>query len=86
VDADKVCTECLKEMFRRVGMQYPNKKFTDNPNWFRMRCWTKKEEEDFEMWMRAYLKKTCRWSTRMINKEVGMFMLIWGWKVNTEAL
>ena len=86
MDYDKVCTECLKEMFKRVGEKYPNKKLTDQRDWYMKRCWTEKEEADFEKWMRAYLKKTCRWSTRMINKEVGMFMLMWGWKVNMEAL
>jgi hypothetical protein len=85
VDYDKVCTECLKEMFKRVGEEYPNK-LTKQKDWWMKRSWTLEEEIDFKEWMRKYLKKTCRWNAKMIDKEVGMFMLMWSWKINTEAL
>lgn len=32
MSTDKVFEECIKEMFRRVGLRYPNKKFTNNPH------------------------------------------------------
>ena len=76
---DEACEECLVEMFSRVGEKYPNKKLTDQPDWYRKRSWTEKEEKDFKVWMEKYLKKHFKWTKRMIDNEVGMFILNWGW-------
>ena len=57
---DQACDDCLKEMFRRVGMYYPNKPFTDQKDWYTKCTWTKEEEDDFRKWMTKYLKKKFR--------------------------
>ena len=76
---DDACEECLVEMFRMVGEKYPNKKLTDQKDWYTKRSWTESEEQDFKKWMGKYLKKNFKWSKKMIEKEVGMFLLMWGW-------
>lgn len=85
VDYDKVCDECLKEMFRRVDMEYPNKEFTDQKDWYTKCTWTEKEEADFKVWMKKHLKKRCKhWTEKLIEKEIAMFNLMWGWKTRKE--
>ena len=78
---DDSCEACLKEMFKRVGLTYPNK-ITKQKDWYMKKCWTTKEEDDFRDWMKKYLKKKHRWSATTIKKEIGMFLLMWGWKVS----
>ena len=70
---------CLKEMFKRVGESYPNKELTDQPNWWTKRTWTEKEEDDFRVWMGKLLKKRHGWKKVMIDREIAMFLLLWGW-------
>ena len=81
MDYDKTCELCLKEMFRRVGEKYPNKKLTDQKDWFTKRTWPEEEEKDFSKWMDNTLKKRHPYlNKRSRIQEVGMFMLMWGWK------
>jgi hypothetical protein len=79
---DDSCEACLKEMFKRVGETYPNKKLTDQKDWYMKRSWTEAEEDDFRDWMKKYLKKKHKWTATTIRKEIGMFLLMWGWKVS----
>ena len=77
---DKACEACLVEMFKRVGLVYPDKKFTDQPEWYCKKSWTEEEQEDFRKWMKAKLKKVFpHWQARLIDKEIGYFILMWGW-------
>jgi len=80
VSYEETTTECLKEMFRRVGRKYPDKEFTDNNEWYKKETWTAAEESDFEDWMKKLLKKRYKWPARKIDYEVAMFLLMWGWK------
>ena len=78
----KTCDDCMKEMFRRVGEEYPNLKLTNQARWFSLRTWTEKEEKDFTEWMRKLLKKRYRQIDKVtIDREVSMFILSYGWKV-----
>jgi type IV secretory pathway component VirB8 len=76
---DEAVEECLIQMFTRVGEYYPNKKLTNQKDWYTKRSWTEEEQEDFSKWMEKYLKKHFKWNKRMIGNEVGMFLLNWGW-------
>jgi len=80
---------CLKEMFKRVGLEYPNPEITNQPEWYHLYSWTESEQDDFGEWMgklilkrhsfyRVYKKKVCE---RKVGNWVGMFILNWGWKV-----
>ena len=81
---DETRDVCLKEMFKRVGEEYPNPELTDQEDWYTQRTWTKAEEDDFGVWMKKHLKKKHRyWTKRTIDLEVGMFLLMWGWKTDT---
>lgn len=76
-----ICTECLIEMFRRVGLTYPAPEITKHDMWYTLREWTMEEEDEFKEWMRKHLKKRCKYMTmRHINYEVAMFLLNYSWK------
>jgi len=77
---DKTTEMCLKEMFKRVGEVYPNKEITDKPEWWRTKTWTEEQEEGFRKWMVKLLKKRHPgWKKVLIDREIGMFLLCWGW-------
>jgi hypothetical protein len=80
-DTDKACEICLKEMFKRVGEKYPNKKLTDQKEWYTKRTWTEAEESSFRKWMEKYLSKNFKyWTKKRLDLEIAMFLLMWGWK------
>ena len=76
----QICEECLKEMFRRVGAEYPNESLTNQPEWYNKYQWTEAEQDDFCKWMKAFLKKHSHWRGKTLDFEVGMFLLNWGWR------
>jgi len=81
---DETCEECLTEMFRRVGAKYPWPGLTRYKSWFTRRTWTEVEEEDFRQWMYNHLKKRYGWNKEKLDREISMFLLMWGWKTKNE--
>ena len=80
-DYDTTCDLLLKEMFARVGETYPNKKLTDQKDWFTQRSWTTAEENDWKLWAKKLIKKRHpSWRVKLIDKELSWFLLMWGWK------
>lgn len=79
------CEECLKEMFRRVGEEYPNEKLTSQAEWYNLRMWTEKEYMDFRGWLVAFLRKRFKWAEKKCNWEAGLFLLDWGWKTKESV-
>lgn len=75
---------CMKEMFKRVGEKYPNKKLTSHPNWFRCRYWSEDDQTKFSDWMRKLIKKRHKLTEKGVNNEVGMFILSYGWTTCKE--
>ena len=75
-----IVNNCLKEMFKRVGLEYPNIELTDKPDWYWKYEWTEDEENDFKLWMVKYLQKYSDMVDYYIDKEVGWFLLSYGWK------
>lgn len=76
---------CLKEMFLRVGLVYPDLVFTSDPEWFRKKQWTLEAENSFRKWMIKFLCSNLRrkgWQKKQVEFEVAMFILNYGWKVN----
>lgn len=81
-DYAKVSTACLKEMFKRVGMAYPDEEFTKQKDWFSKKTWTQRQEDSFRLWMDKYLTKHCRhWTKQRRQKELEYFLLAFGWRV-----
>jgi hypothetical protein len=76
---EDTCELCLKKMFAAVGEQYPNKEITDKKDWWMLRRWSEKEEDDFVLWMRKLLKKRHRWNKVIIDREISMFLLQLSW-------
>jgi len=76
---DEVLEDCLREMFRRVGLRYVEK-FCKRDNWYRARSWTESQEHEFKEWMVGFLRKRCRWTKKTAEKEAGMFLLNYGWR------
>lgn len=77
---EDLCEECLVEMFRRVGLKYPNKRFTNQKDWYINKSWTKEEENDFRKWMRKKIAK----KVPRVDLEIEMFLLMWGWSCKEE--
>ena len=75
---DELIEQCLVEMFKRVGLEYPNKELTDQDNWFSQYSWSQKEDDEFKAWMLKKAKKG-----RVLRPEmfVAEFHLMWGWRV-----
>jgi len=74
---------CLKEMFDRVGLEYPNE-LTKEPEWFLLAHWTSKEEQSFKDWMIKFLKDNTRYNKETRDLETNMFLLMWGWTTNLK--
>ena len=74
----KIFDECIGEMFHRVGLRYTDK-FVKQDGWYRKRSWSESEESEFREWMVELLRKKCRWSRKMSEKEVSMFLLSYSW-------
>lgn len=59
-DKKRVFDECMRELFRRVGEDYPSDLIKER-NWYLMRGWTKEEENSFFNWMTNYLVSSLYW-------------------------
>ncbi|MFA7219145.1 MAG: hypothetical protein WC119_01290 [Synergistaceae bacterium] len=70
---------CLKEMFMRVGENFPNENLTSKDKWYIMHSWTIEEEENFKRWMISCLRRSLRWTKERAMTETAMFLLQWGW-------
>lgn len=85
---DKVIQAALIEMFKRVGLDFTWEQILDyakDPEWFWSRAWTLKEQLDFEGWLSDLFYKhlksfPAKSRKRMVQREVGYFMLMWSWK------
>jgi len=79
---EQTCEDCLKEMFRRVGEEYPNEELTSQDEWYHLRTWTEEAKQDFEKWMTALIKKRHKLPMEKVYAEVAFFLLMWGWKTD----
>ena len=85
-----IFNKVIIEMGNRVGLDW--KTFDDvlqyqkehGERWYTTQTWSKDEENDYCDWVRKYLKKNTSWSKYSIDREVAMFMLMYGWKVDYE--
>ena len=86
-DWDKTTNMALEEMFRRVGIAYPND-ITKKDRWYELVEWTAEEQDDFAEWMHALIKKRHPFykvyrpevMELKIREQVDMFLMMWGWK------
>lgn len=76
----KAYKECITEMFKRVGLVYPNKELTDNPNWYTKYTWTMDEENSYKEWMKKHLRSVHKLPKISASKETEWFLLAYGWK------
>ena len=77
--AEKIYEIALKELFKRVGLKYPNKKFTAKDGWYNKRAWTEEEYQDFNKWMVKLLMKRMGMLKKKAEFEAGMFLLNYSW-------
>jgi len=85
---EKLQELCLKEMFLRVGLTYPDTDFTSDPKWFCKKEWTKEEENSFRDWMVKLLYSKLKnkyWSKKRVEFSTDMFLLNYGWKYKEES-
>jgi len=76
--------ECLREMFRRVGLRY-TEKFCKQNDWYRKRSWSEGEENSFKVWVVDLLRQRYRWNKKQSMKEAGMFLLNYGWRFSPDG-
>ena len=81
---DNTYLTCVTEMFKRVGLEYPNKELTDQDNWFEKYTWTEEEEIDFKKWVIKLLMKKHKYRKKHAEFEAGCFLLDVGWKIKEE--
>ena len=80
---DKIVEDCLIEMFKRVGLKYSYSEvleYAKQDDWYMTKTWSDEQEKDFTAWMDELLKKCTPWTKDTRAKELGFFMLMWGWK------
>ena len=76
---DEIFTECFEELFSRVGLEYPNTKLTDQPDWYMKYSWTIEEEKDYSKWVYKHLKKKLKMTKKKTESEVAFFVMNYGW-------
>ncbi len=69
ISYEKTINDCLTEMFRRVGEEYPNPELTDQDDWYHQQSWTREEEDDFRDWMMKLVKKRYQWPKKKIDYD-----------------
>ena len=80
-----IVEDCLINMFEAVGLLYTFAQIEDyakQDNWYTLQTWSKEQEEEFVSWMDAELKERTPWNKKTRAKEIGFFLLQWGWKRN----
>ena len=77
--------KCLKEMFKRVGLEYPNKELTSQDDWYHKHTWTTEQDNDFRAWLTKAVKNDNKfYSARQIESQVELFLLQWGWRIEDK--
>ncbi len=72
-----------EELCRRVGLPFPPPKgvkyAVDDATW------TQEEEDDFKIWLRAYLNKRYKHMTkRSLDRQVSWIIFGYGWKIKND--
>lgn len=81
----KLVDSILKEMFKRVGLKYPNPRFTKDKDWYTKRTWTEKEQESFKEFVKKKVRKAFPYfNENKVDFEAGMFILCYGWKTEEK--
>lgn len=83
---EEITKNCLIEMFMRVGLDYSFEQILEysmihGDRWFRSRTWTSQEDAEFRQWTDTHLRTKTKWGACRRKNEIGMFMLMWGWKI-----
>jgi hypothetical protein len=77
--------ECVRELFSRVGLPYPNPEFVAQENWYSLKSWSREEEDSFREWMRGLLLRRYTYlSDKQMEMELGFFLLNYGWITKEE--
>lgn len=82
---EKTIEIALKEMFFRVGEEYPNEELTSNPQWYSARTWDIDEEKKFKKWLIDFFAKNLKIPKKMAKLQAEMFILQWGWKTTNKV-
>lgn len=77
---DKFLKKSLDKMFQTVGFESFDGDFTEEPEWYNKKTWTKEQSEEFKAWFITEGKKDLKFTKQMMEKEHAWFDLKWGWK------
>lgn len=88
---DKICSYgntfelCMKELFLRVGLKYPNKRFTNQTAWYLKRCWTWEDQGSFRDWLLSTFKSNHPyWDKKTREWLASMFIVNYGWAMRDD--
>lgn len=76
---DKEVEFILREMFKRVNLEYDSE-LVRQPDWYYKASWTRKQEADFINWLSKYLKRIHPYlSKQRAAKEAASLVFHIGW-------
>jgi len=78
---DKFRKEALDEMFKRVGFNGYDKRFTEKrANWYSLNTWSEKEELRYKEWFIEKYIKTFKSNKTFAKSEASWWLFNYGWK------
>lgn len=73
-----ILDKLMKEMFKRVGLIY-NEEYCKQESWYLNKSWTEEEQTKFKRWGEGVLKAKLKMTDYTAAKEMGWFLLSYGW-------
>lgn len=77
-----IFNEAFIKMFKAVGLDWDIERITEHckqDGWYSEHSWTKEQEKGFTNWLDTQLKQL-GWNAKTRKREIGMFLLTYGWK------
>lgn len=78
-----IITKLLKEMFKRVGLEY-SEEYCKKEDWYLTKSWTEAEQNEFKRWGEGVLKVDLKMTYYGAAREMGWFLLSYGWTTRLE--
>lgn len=85
---EQITEEFLVEMFRAVGLDHSIEEimeYAKQEGWYYLHSWTEEQQDQFTAYMDDRLKTKTNWTKRARQREIGMFLLMYGWRTTHDA-
>jgi hypothetical protein len=81
---DRFLHRAFTKLFRAAGFDDFDYDFTKQNYWFLKRTWTPEAESDFGAWFVSEAQHDLKYTKDRAEKELGWFLLSFGWKATSE--